>query len=29
MKKDYNASNGEIQRMLRLDRTLVEELFGR
>ncbi len=29
MKKDYNASNGQIQRMLRLDRTLVEELFGR
>ena len=28
MKKDYNASDGQIQRMLKLDRSVVEELFG-
>lgn len=28
MRKDYNASDGQIQRMLRLDRGIVEELFG-
>ena len=29
MKRDYNSSEGQIQRMLRLDRGLVAELFGR
>lgn len=28
MRKDYHASEGQIQRMLRLDRALVAELFG-
>lgn len=28
MRRDYNASNGQIHRMLRLDLTIVEELFG-
>ena len=29
MRRDYNASEGQIQRMLRLDRSVVAELFGR
>ena len=29
MKSKYNASDGQIQRMLRLDRAVVAELFGR
>ena len=29
MRRDYNASEGQIQRMLRLDRSTVAELFGR
>ena len=29
LKSDYNASQGQIQRMLRLDRGIVSELFGR
>ena len=29
MRRDYNASDGQIQRMLRLDRTTVEQLFGK
>ncbi len=29
MKREYNASIGQIQRMLRLDRSVVAELFGR
>ena len=29
MRSDYNASEGQIQRMLRLDRQVVYELFGR
>ena len=29
MRYDYNASEGQIQRMLRLDRKVVSELFGR
>ena len=29
IKKDYNASEGQIQRMLRLERDVVEALFGR
>jgi len=28
MRSDYNASEGQIQRMLRLDRGVVSELFG-
>ncbi len=29
LRREYNASDGQIQRMLRLDRNVVEELFGR
>ena len=29
MKSEYNASAGQLQRMLRLDRSIVEELFGK
>ena len=29
LRSDYNASQGQIQRMLRLDRGIVSELFGR
>ncbi len=29
MRREYNASEGQIQRMLRLDRSIVAELFGR
>ena len=29
MRKDYNASEGQIQRMLRLDPGVVRELFGK
>ena len=28
LRRDYNASEGQIQRMLRLDRSVVRELFG-
>ena len=28
LKREYNASDGQIQRMLKLDRSVVEELFG-